>query len=108
MARSMLMPLVLCAALAAVLLHSVSNFVPAPQTAQLRGAQQVALSTGMALMTQAEAAHALLVQETAPQSREEYYGRIKDAAAVAFALAAFLVFFIISTTKRVVENKWLN
>mmetsp|Transcript_16594 Transcript_16594/g.29042 ORF Transcript_16594/g.29042 Transcript_16594/m.29042 type:complete len:108 (+) Transcript_16594:61-384(+) len=107
MARSMLMPLALCAAMAVVLLQSVCSFVPAPQTVQLRGAEQAALATGMAFMT-SDAAQALLVQETAPQSREEYYGRIKDAAAVAFALAAFLVFFIISTTKRVVENKWLN
>ena len=109
MARPVLMPLLFCAAVVAVLLQSFCSFVPAPGSQQLRGAEQVATSVGLALMTSAPAQAASLFASDAPaQNREEYNQRVLTGAGIATMLAAFLVGFIITQTKRVVENKWLN
>merc|ERR1712113_580703 len=109
MARPVLMPLLFCAAVAALLPQSFCSFVPAPGSQQLRGAEQVATSVGLALMTSAPAqAASLFASDSPPQSRDEYFSRVLTGAGICAALAAFLVGFIITQAKRVVENKWLN
>merc|ERR1712107_44832 len=88
----LLFPRIFCAAVAVVLLQSFCSFVPAPGSQQLRGADQVATSVGLALMTSAPAqAASFLASETPPQSRDEYFSRVMTGAGICTALAAFLV-----------------
>mmetsp|Transcript_43699 Transcript_43699/g.81503 ORF Transcript_43699/g.81503 Transcript_43699/m.81503 type:complete len:116 (+) Transcript_43699:75-422(+) len=115
MARSALLPVVLCC-LAVAALRSAC-FVQAPARSvegqQLRALETAALSTGLsmagslpAFATWSEGSEP--GQNIDPDSTEAYNRKILNATAICLTFAVFFIGLVISQARKLVENRWLN